>query len=213
MSGLIAYHIPEIRVQAHRLYLSIGESLHTASLTCTVAKIEFALGRREETTHQQLIELTTLGELGVETTQLGRPDRQAEQATNVSTAACPLAKSALADEHYQQALTRAECALKASEWSEPLKKADACLILGRIYSAMLSDEQAIQAFGDDLHELEKTKHIGIRISTHLLFSNYLLSRGKTDAGQQELEKARLLSNSVLQSSDTISPFRAFSYVQ
>lgn len=189
------------------LYRSIGETLHAASVACNVAEIEYALERKEKT-RQGLLELVNTWSLLAETAQPHEPLRQKEQANIVSAASCLLAEIELADEHYQQALMYAERALDAGERSYILRRADAYVMLGRIFGAMHNDEQAEQSFRDALHELEKTERIGVRISTHVRFGSYLLSIGKTKAGQQELEKARLLSDAVLQGNDRTTPYDA-----
>ena len=189
---------------ARLLYRSIGETLHAASVACNVAEIEYALGRKEKT-RQGLLELVNAWDTSAETTQPSEQRRQKEQANIVSSASCLLAEIELADAQYEEALTYAEQALAAGERSYILRRADAYGMLGRIYGAMRNDEQAEQAFRDALRELEKTERIGVRISTHVRFGSYLLSIGKTEAGQQELEKARLLSDAVLLGNDRTTP--------
>ncbi len=193
---------------ARLLYRSIGETLHTASVACNVAEIEYALGQKDKT-RQGLLELVHTWDRNPEMEHLLEPRRQKEQANIVSSASCLLAEIELADEHYQQALMYAERALAAGVRSYILRRADAYVMLGRIFGAMRNEEQAEQAFRDALRELEKTERIGVRISTYLRFGSYLLSIGKTKEGQQELEKARLLSDAVLLGSDRTTPCDAF----
>ncbi len=190
---------------AHLLYSSIGETLHAASVACNIAEIEFALGHKEKT-RQGLLKLVDAWKLTAETTQPDEQRRQKEQANIVSSASCLLAEIELADEQYEQALVYAKQALAAGERSYILRRADAYVMLGRIFCATHDDEQAEQAFQNALHELEQTERIGVRISTHVRFGSYLLSRGRTEEGQQELEKARLLSDAVLLGNDRTSPY-------
>ena len=190
---------------AHFLYRSIGETLHAASVACNVAEIEYALGHKEKT-RQGLLDLVHSWDSIAKTTQSNEQQRrQKEQANIVSAASCLLAEIELADGQYQQALVCAERALAAGERSYILRRADAYVMLGRIFGAMHNDEQAEQAFRNALRELEKTERIGVRISTHVRFGSYLLSINKIEAGQQELEKARLLSDAVLQGNDRTTP--------
>ena len=77
-------------------------------------------------------------------------------------------------------------------------------MLGCIFEAM-NDEQAEQAYREATKVLEKTERIGIRISTHVRFGRYLLKMKRTEEGQQELEQARILSDTVLTGSDKTSP--------
>ncbi len=189
---------------ARFLYRSIGETLHAASVACNVSEIEYELGHIEKT-RQGLLELLDMEPLRADTSQYDAQRRQKEQANIKSSASCLLAQIELGDKQYQQALMYAERALAAGERSYILRRADAYVMLGRIYGAMCNIEQAEQAYRDALGELEKTERIGVRISTLVRFGSYLLSIGKTEESQRELEKARLLSNSVLLGNDRTSP--------
>ena len=189
---------------ARLLYRSIGETLRAASVACNVAEIEYALGRKEKT-RQGLLELVNMWDTTTDTMQPNEQRHKKEQANIVSAASCLLAEIELADKQYQQALMYAEQALAAGERSYILRRADAYGMLGRIYGAMHNEEQAEQAFRDALRELEQTERIGVRISTHVRFGSYLLSIGKAEAGQQELDKARVLSDEVLLGNDRTSP--------
>ncbi|GAC1428931.1 MAG: hypothetical protein PVS3B3_39540 [Ktedonobacteraceae bacterium] len=192
---------------ARFLYLSIGEKLHAASVACNIAEIEYALGQKEKTL-QRLLEIVDTWKLIFQepaTTQPHEQRQQKERANVVSTACCLLAEIELADEHYEEALSNAKQALEAGARSYILRRADAYIMLGRIFGALHNDEQAEQAFRNAIHELEKTERIGVRISTHVRFASYLLNINKTEEGQQELEKARLLSDAVLLGNDRTSP--------
>ena len=188
---------------ARLLYRSIGETLLAAAVAYTCAEIAFALGEKEST-RQTLLELMTTWNLSAEIIHSQASSIPREQANIVSSSFCLLAEIELADEHYQQALVNAEHALTVSECCPRLRKVDASVLLGRIHGALKNDEQAQEAFRSALCELEKTERIGVRISTHIRFGSYLLTLGKAEEGQQELEKARLLSDSVLQGNDRTS---------
>lgn len=148
-----------------------------------------------------------------ETTQPDEHRRQKEQANVVATAACLLSDMELAERHYEQAMEYANIALQAGNRISILRRAAAYGMLGRIYGAMHHEDQAEQAYRNALRELEKTERIGVRISTHVRFGSYLLSIGKREAGQRELEIARLLSetasfsNGVLVPCDALVPER------
>lgn len=191
---------------ARLLYRSIGETLHAASVACNVAEIEHALGHKENT-RQSLIDIVDRWRSILqepEATHAEEQRRQKEQANVVSTAACLLAEIELTDERYEQALEHAELALQAGKRSYILRRADAYIMQGRIFDAM-NDDRAEQAFREATSVLEATERIGIRISTHVRFGSYLLKKGKTEAGLQELEQARVLSESVLIGSDKTAP--------
>lgn len=188
---------------ARFLYRSIGETLHAASITCNVLEIEYALGQKEKT-RKGLIDLVDMGKQSAETSQ-EEQQQQKERANIESSASCLLAEIELGDKQYQKALVHAERALAAGERSYILRRADAFVMLGRIYGAMHNNDQAEQAYRDAIQVLEKTERIGVRISTHVRYGMYLLSIEKTAEGQRELEKAGSLSDSVLLGSDRTSP--------
>lgn len=189
---------------ARVLYRVIGETLHTASVTYSIAEIEHALGHKEQT-RQALLELVDRMKLSTEITQPNEQQQQKERANIVSLASCLLAEIEFVDDQYEQALDYAQSALATGECGYILRRANAYVMLGRIFGALCNDEQAEQAFQNALCELEKTERIGVRVSTHLRFGSYLLSTGKTEAGMLELEKARLLSDAVLLGNDRTSP--------
>ncbi len=192
---------------ARFLYRSIGDTLRTATIGCHIAEIQLALGDKEKASRAllQLVENWKLGDSRSETANAEEQRRQKELANVVSSASCLLADIELTNEHYDQALTYAQQALAAGERSYILRRADAYVMLGRIYGAMGNEEEAQEAFRNAINELEPTQRISVRISTHIRFGKYLLSIGKLEEGQQELEMARLLSDTRLQGSDRTSP--------
>ena len=192
---------------ARFLYRSIGDTLRAATIGCHVAEIEIALDHKEKARKAllELVDTWQLSDLQSQSSNTEEQRRQKELANVVSSAACLLAEIELDEKHYEQALAYAERALAAGERSYILRRADAYVMLGRIYGVMGNEEQAEQAFRDALSELEPTQRVSIRISTHIRFGKYLLSVGKIDAGQQELEMARLLSDTRLLGNDRTSP--------
>lgn len=201
---------------ARILYQTIGETLHATSVECNIVEIEQALGHRGSTRSS----LTSILEKwSLNTQELGstRVDarKQKEQANVVATAAYLLADVELEDKNLDKASEYANLALEAGKRSYILRRAEAYIIQARIFAAKYEEnkedvyaEQAEQAYRDAVDELAKTERIGIRISTHVRFGSYLLSRGKTEEGQQELAKAQRLSESVLVGSDKTAPYDA-----
>ncbi len=191
---------------ARLLYETIDEMLQATAVECNIAEIEQALGNRENTRRilTKIVDKWKLSLDNSEQPQSGLQRRQKEQANIVSTSACLLAGIELADKQYDKALQYANLALQAGERSYILRRADAYIMQGRIFEA-LNDERAEQAFRKALDELAQTERIGIRISTHVLLGSYLINRGQAEQGQEELAKARLLSDSVLIGSDRTSP--------
>ena len=188
---------------ARTLYRSIGETLRAATVGCNIAEIQLELGQIEKA-RQVLLGLVDVWETNAQASEaLQRLSK--EMANVVSSASCLLAELELAGEQYDEALTCAERALSAGEKSYILRRAEAYVMLGRIYGAMHNEEQAIHAFRDALSQLESTQRMSIRISTHIRFGKYLISIGQIDAGQQELEKAQQLDDTVLQGNNRTAP--------
>ena len=183
---------------ARLLYHSIGEKLHAASITCNIAEIEQALGRKENTS-RGLLDIVNTWKFVLDMPETTQPDgthQQKQQANVVATVARLLSNMELAEQNYEQALEYANLALQAGNRSYILRKADAYVLLARIFEE-INDVQAEQAYREALKVLECTDRIGIRISTHVRLGSYLLKIGQIEEGQQELEQARTLSELVL----------------
>ncbi len=191
---------------ARLLYETIDEMLQATAVECNIAEIEQALGNHENTRRilTKIVDKWKLSLDNSEQPQSGPQRRQKEQANIVSTASCLLAGIELADKQYDKALQYANLALQAGERSYILRRADAYIMQGRIFEA-LNDGQAEQAFRKAIDELARTERIGIRISVHVRLGSYLINKGMAEQGQEELAKARLLSDSVLMGSDRTSP--------
>ena len=80
------------------------------------------------------------------------------------------------------------------------------MIVGRILEARnMQEAGAEEAFRAAITELVDTQRIGARIRAHELLGRHLLKKGNTQAGDEELDKARRLSRQApLFSSSAIS---------
>ena len=79
------------------------------------------------------------------------------------------------------------------------------MMIGRVLEAMNMQEEAEEAFRVAIKELANTERIAARIRAHELLGRHLLKKGNTQAGDEELDKARRLSHQApLFSSSTIS---------
>ncbi|MBV9228330.1 MAG: helix-turn-helix transcriptional regulator [Chloroflexi bacterium] len=192
---------------ARFLYRSIGELLRAASVTCQIAQIEQTLGNVEKA-QGYLREILSswsyiLKEPEAETI-VGKRWQQ-EKANVVSAAACSLANIELDARNYEAARMYVDCALEAGKRSYKLRRAEAYLTQGRLFESTDSkDPQIEEAFCNAIAELADTDRIAARIRAHACLGSHLRKIGRTEEGEQEFEKARLLSDLVSPYASTIS---------
>lgn len=184
---------------ARILYRSIGEPLRAAAVTCQIAQIEKELGHLENVSHylHDLLETwrPTLQEPAA--TEDEERQQEVEKANVVSAAACTLAGLALEAGNIEEAREQAHYALQAGERSYPTRLADAYMMHGRILEAIDNTDPAVEnAFRNATAVLAATDRMGMRISAHTYLGRYFFARGRTNEGNLELEKARLLADLV-----------------
>ncbi|GCE13178.1 helix-turn-helix domain-containing protein [Tengunoibacter tsumagoiensis] len=194
------------------LYRSISELRRAAAVTCLIAQIEQELGSIDHV-KKLLTELLAhwsplLVEPAVSSdSSVLEKNQHQEIASIVSSAACSLADIELQAKNYAQALLYVEQALAAAQQSYKLRRAEAYVMLGRVFESINAetDESALaricpsqieQAFSQAVEELSTTHRIAARISIHVRFGRYLLKIGKIEDGEQQLELARQLSDLV-----------------
>jgi tetratricopeptide (TPR) repeat protein len=184
---------------ARFLYRAMGEQLRVAAVTCHIAQIEMALGDIEKVRMYLKDVLTSWSRVLNEPPAIIAQDkqRQREEASVVSAAACSLAGIELEAGNYKLACIYADQALAAGKRSYKLKRANAYLIRGRILEAINPYDPAVEAtFRSATEELAGTHRIAARIGAHVCLGRHLLRIGKIEAGEQELEQAHLLSDLV-----------------
>jgi tetratricopeptide (TPR) repeat protein len=184
---------------ALHLYRSIGEKLQDAALTCHIAHIEQALGHTQ-VVQQRLRDLIDVWNAKLHETPTEDHMLRTAQANVVSSAACMLAEIALDRGDDTQASEYANLALQAAEESYIVRKFEAHTILGRILEFQ-KNKQAEQEFRAAAQVLSGTERIGSRISAHVRLGSYLYNIGEQQKGNQELQEARQLSESVLTGGD------------
>ncbi|HCI78779.1 MAG TPA: hypothetical protein DHW02_03730 [Ktedonobacter sp.] len=184
---------------ALHLYNSIGEHLQEAALSCHIARIEKELGYTQEV-QQRLQELLCNWTEKMQATCPDNTSLRRAQANIVSSAAYMLAEVALENGDLTQARQFAERAMEAAEQSYIVRRAEAHTMLGRILEAQ-QDRGAEQEFRAATTVLAETQRIGARISAHLRLGSYLFSINESTRGQQEIDEARRLSESVLTGGD------------
>ncbi|TMB81241.1 MAG: hypothetical protein E6J44_11320 [Chloroflexi bacterium] len=112
----------------------------------------------------------------------------------------------LETQNYEEALTYAQQARQAGQFSYKIRRSEAEMMVGRILEGNhRQDAAAEEAFRAAIQELADTDRLAARIRAHELLGRHLLKKGKTQAGDEELDKARRLSHQApLFSSSTIS---------
>lgn len=197
-------HAEDARV----LCRSIGEKQRTALLTCQVALIEQALGKRDEARHH-LQEVLTEEEPELERLCQKFPadNRLVKESANVCSAvACSLAGIEIEDGNTEEALKYVHKARETGAKSYTLRLAEAEMMLGYILEKQnTADPLAEEAFRRALQTLEKNARdrVAARIRAHDMLGRHLLKNGKIAEGDRELDAARQLSHTATVFSTTI----------
>ena len=182
------------------LYRSIGENVRDALLTCQIGLIEQALGKLDDARKHLFEVLQRWTPQMDKLVQGGSPtkanSRRVQEVANViSAVACSLAGIELEAHNYEESLTYAQQARNAGQFSYKIRRAEAEMIVGRILEARnMQEAGAEEAFRAAITELVDTQRIGARIRAHELLGRHLLKKGNTQAGDEELDKARRLSH-------------------
>lgn len=184
---------------ARILYRSIGEPLRAAAVTCQIAQIEKELGHLEKVSHylQDLLATWQPTLQASSTTDDEEQQQEKEKANVVSAATCTLAGLALAAGNIEEARKQVHKALQTGERSYPTRLADAYIMHGRILEAIDHNDPAVEhAFRHATTVLATTDRMGMRISAHTYLGRYFFAHGRSNEGNLELEKARLLADLV-----------------
>jgi transcriptional regulator with XRE-family HTH domain len=185
---------------ARILYSAIDETLRAALLDCQIALIEQSLGNlgAARVRLQRVLDTwaPTLDEASSPSPYpLNNKIHEyslKERANLVSAAACYLASVEHAANNCEQALVHVQLALDAGKMSYTLRRAEAYMMKGRIL-ADIHDPQAEEAFLAAIKELEPTDRVAAKIRAHDMLGRYLLKQGRSEEGDQELDKARRLA--------------------
>ena len=197
-------HAEDARV----LCRSIGERQRAELLTCQVALIEQALGKRDEACQhlQELLE----AEEPILAQLLQKPtadSRLVKESANVcSAAACSLAGIEIEAGNREEALAYVQKARETGRLSYTLRLAEAEMMLGHILeTGDAADPRAEEAFRQAVLTLEKQApdRIAARIRAHDMLGRYLLKNGKMEEGNRELDITRQLSRTATVFSTTI----------
>ena len=194
------------------LYRSIGDTLREALLLCQIGLIQKAQGDLEGARHQLLAVLDAwqpelkkaLAYPEERTKEAERPRK--ERANLVSAVACSLASIELEAKNLAEAEVYARLAREVGEHSYRIRRAEASMMLGRILEVMdQQNPEAQEAFEYAIDVLSSTDRLAARIRAHDFLGRHLLKKGKTAAGEKELDHARQLANLASGAHSTLTP--------
>lgn len=184
---------------ARTLYNSIADHLNADLLQCQMAQIEQAQGQAMRG-KQRLLAVLSTWQPTLQTDISERPARKAERANVVSAAACYLANIECQARNFQDSLEYIDIAIKAGLESYKVRQAEAFMMKGQILESQNGQAQADAhdpAIADNykkaIDSLKETERKGILSLAHYEFGRYLLSIGKKEQGNQEIEIARGLA--------------------
>lgn len=182
---------------ARRLYHSISDNLNADLLQCQMALIEQALGETAQGKQRLQAVLETWKPTLEEHFQPDpkeRPHRQDERANVVSAAACYLAGIESQAQHFEAALEQVELAIQAGKKSYKVRQAEAFMMKGQILEARDAHDPIIaDTYQEAVNALQDTGRWGSMSQARYELGRYLLSIGKADRGEKELEMARELA--------------------
>lgn len=182
---------------AHTLYDSIADTLNAALLQCQMAQIEQALEKSQQARQRLLAVLATWQSTLDETFHPApgeRLYRLPERANVVSAAACYLADLEGQAGDFPAALDHIHLAITAGNLSYKVRQAEALIKLGEILEARNpSDPEIERAFRQAVETLNHTDRRVTRTQAHYHLGRHLLSIGKAQEGQREIEKAQELA--------------------
>lgn len=184
---------------ARTLYNSIADHLNADLLQCQMAQIEQAQGKASQG-KQRLLAVLKTWQQATQAEANERLTRRAERANVISAAACYLAGIECQERHFQSALDYISIAINAGLESYKVRQAEAFMMKGQILEVQngLDDSElpdpAIEAsYRKAIDALKETERKGILSQAHYELGRYLLSIGKREQGNQQIEIARGLA--------------------
>ena len=184
---------------ARTLYNSIADHLNADLLQCQMAQIEQSQGKAARG-KQRLLAVLDTWQPTTEPETHERSQYKPERANVISAAACYLAGIECQARDFQNSLKYIDIAIKAGMESYRVRQAEAFMMKGQILETR--DKQASNGTSDPAIEenykkaidaLKETERKGIMSQAHYELGRYLLSIGKREQGDQEMEIARGLA--------------------
>lgn len=187
---------------ARTLYNAIADHLNADLLQCQMALIEQAQGEIERGKRRLLAILGTWQpaiEESLQGTLAERSPHLREQANVTSAAACYLAKIECQAREFEAALEHVELAIQAGQASYKVRQAEAFIMKGQVLEARnmqtlapLHDPGIEEIYRQAVIVLQDTGRKGSIAQAHYELGRYLLSVGKTEKGELEMETVRQL---------------------
>src|SRR5258707_3086251 len=184
---------------ARTLYNAIADHLNADLLQCQMAQIEQVQGQAANG-KKRLLSVLKTWQPTLQTDPGERPLRKAARANVVSAAACYLASIECQAHDFQSALTYIDTAIKAGLDSYKVRQAEAFMMRGQILESQNGQgkagvlDPAIEgSYKRAIDALKDTGRNGTLSQAHYELGRYLLSIGKRELGNQEIEIARGLA--------------------
>jgi tetratricopeptide (TPR) repeat protein len=184
---------------ARTLYNAIADHLNADLLQCQMAQIEQWQGKAAQGRQRLLAVLSTWQPASEIETRERSPRRQ-EQANVVSAAACYLAGIECQAHDFEKSLHYIDIAIKAGLESYRVRQAEAFMMKGNILESRdgqsnhgTHDPAIEESYHQAIDALKETDRKGILSQAHYELGRYLLSIGKREQGDQEMEIARGLA--------------------
>lgn len=184
---------------ARTLYNSIADHLNADLLQCQMAQIEQSQGKADRG-KQRLLAILNTWQPTLQGESSERPSRKPERANVVSAAACYLAGIECQARNFQSSLNYIDIAISAGLESYKVRQAEAFMMKGQVLetrngqgSAGTHDPTIEESYKKAIDALKETERKGIMSQAHYELGRYLLSIGKREQGDQEIEIARGLA--------------------
>jgi tetratricopeptide (TPR) repeat protein len=181
---------------ARQLYTIAGDYLNVASITCDIALFEQVTGDLENASAhlKNVIEgWAPMLQQKVGNTKENRK-RSREYNNIISAASCYLAGVEIEMHHYKNALYNVKRAQETAERSYTIRKGEAAIMLGVVLEAHdLNDPNVEKAFQQSIDILSNTDLLGAQVHAHDLLGRHFFKVGKIKMGEDELNKARKIS--------------------
>ncbi len=184
---------------ARTLYNSIADHLNADLLQCQMAQIEQAQGKAVRG-KQRLLGVLNTWQPTLQSEINDRHMRKSDRANVVSAAACYLAGIECQAHEFHTSLKYIEIAIGAGLDSYKVRQAEAFMMKGQILEVrdgpgtpMAYNSGIEECYRKAIDTLKDTGRKGIMSQAHYELGRYLLSVGRRDLGDQEMEVARGLA--------------------
>jgi tetratricopeptide (TPR) repeat protein len=180
------------------MYHAIMDTLNADLLQCLLAQIELTQGKATSG-KKRLLTVLSIWQPTLQADPREHPARRAPRANIISAAACYLAGIECQAHDLQRSLAYIDIAIQAGLESYKVRQAEAFMMKGQILEAQNGrgkanalDPMIEESYKQAIHVLKDTGRTGTLSQAHYEFGRYLLSIGRHEQGNQEMEIARVL---------------------